>query len=978
MRHHWLHLFLLLFLLSACEFRSNNTAILPTTMPIASLSGADAVTLPVITTTPPLLPTAPATAVPQPTPTYNPAIAAWTVLVYMAADNDLDQAALQDINEMEAAGDSSQVNVIVQLDRAQVASSSADDWQETRRYVIRADDDPAHISSEFTTINEVNMGDAATLSDFLAWGIATYPANRYALILWDHGAGWNGFAFDNDTQITTAVDHLTLPELATAVSQTLAQTSAHHFDVIAFDACLMGQLDVFQAVQPYAGYAVAAAELTPGRGWDYQALFTNLYAEPDMDGAQFAWQMVNDFANYYTQMEPNDFVTMTAVDLAQLPALSHAVEQLAAALLYNPLLAASAVADARSGVESFARAYATAAEQYAAIDLGHFAAILSQRSPDPIVQETAVTLQKALDKAIIAHMQGYGFRHSQGIALYFPRQQSFYMPEYGRVTQLTTWNRFLNSYYDVGLAALPAPEVNLVSSLRDVVSVANPAYLEFEIVGREIDQVQLIGGRYEENGQRRLLEYDNLIPEPAHLPDGSQLYVWRDGLHEDFFVWDTQLTYLYDSFDHGGFVVMWPTAYGSPLFTVPGQFRRAATDGFQPATLVFDHQRGELVRVWAGGYDGRLSGAAEITPQPGDEFQVFEYYLDGSDNTVQQVGGALFFDDDGRLYFDWRPLPDGQYFLGFSASNSAGAHAHAFTDLTVANDGASSGWRAYLDPYLGFQFLHPDDWYTPVYSGTLLYSGSSSGHTALQMTIYPNLPQNVTAQTLKDEALSRFGAVDVLFAEEIAVAGIRGLRTAYGYEAADGRARTGVFFTFIKDKMGFVVDVDGLETEEAGTVTAVATLINSWQFTGAGFGLQPGQWAVFDATAFTVPKPTDFIYQPYNTWQRFSANQNTFVALRAQPATRDVSEALAALVRDAGSGVANFSQQPARQFTLGSTLWQRADFSYTAEGKEIWGFIMVRIVDGQEIVAWAEAPKSTYNELEPRVFLVMIADLTLR
>lgn len=980
MQRHWSLLFLLsLLLLPACEFPQ--TAVdLPTAVPAAALPTSTSIDIdpPAITVTPMQLPTAPATAVPQPTPTFGPDLADWTVLVYMSADNNLELAALQDFNEMEAAGNSERVHVLVQIDRAQGESDADGDWHEARRYVVHADEDTSVITSEFTVdMGEVNMGEAGTLNDFITWGVLTYPANHYALILWDHGAGWNGFAFDNDTNFADTVDHLTLPELETAVSQALAQTHLDKFDLVAFDACLMGQIDVFQTLQPYADYAVGSEELTPGHGWDYQTLLANLYATPDMNGIQLAQQIVDNFTNMYTQVEPDDFVTMTAVDLAKLPPLTNAIEQLAAALLHDPAQAVSAIADARSGTETFARAYAETDDLYAAIDLGHFAAILSQRSPDPVVQETAVTVQQTIAETVVAQMKGNAFKHSQGVAIYFPRLQEFYTPEYGRITHLITWNRFLHSYYDVGLTALPAPEVNLVSSLRDTVSATDPAYLEFEIVGREIDQVQLIGGRYEGEGQRRLLEYDNLIPEPTHLPDGSQLYAWHDGLHEDFFIWDTRVTYLYDSFDNGGFVVMWPTGSNSTLFTVPGQFRQTTSNTYQAANLVFDHSLGELVRVWGGSVNAEAVGTAEIIPQPGDEFQVNEYYLDANDTIVSQPGGSLFFDKNGRLYFDWRPLPDGSYFLGFAATNSTGAQAQTFTDLTVANANLLPGWRTYLDPYLGFQFQYPDDWYTPAYSDTLLYTGSHSGSTNLQITIYPNLSHDVTAQTLKDEALFRFGAVDVLFAEETTIAGIRGLRTAYGYEAADGTLHTGVFVTFVKDKMGFIVDVDGLETEETETVTAVSTLVDSWQFTGAGFGLQPGQWATFNAAAFTIPKPTDFIYQQFNSWQRFSASQDTFVALRTQPATRDVPEVLAALIRDAGNHVTNFDVQTSRQFALGHTLWQRADFSYTAEGKEIWGFIMVRVEDGQEIVAWAEAPKATYNELEPQVFLVMIADMVL-
>jgi len=63
---------------------------------------------------------------------------------------------------------------------------------------------------------------------------------------------------------------------------------------------------------------------------------------------------------------------------------------------------------------------------------------------------------------------------------------------------------------------------------------------------------------------------------------------------------------------------------------------------------------------------------------------------------------------------------------------------------------------------------------------------------------------------------------------------------------------------------------------------------------------------------------------------------------------------------------------------LGGFLWTRVDFSYeTAEAGLIWGFIMARVENDQEIVTWAEAPAAAYNELESDTFLTMIADLVL-
>ncbi|HNQ43698.1 MAG TPA: hypothetical protein PKI59_04680, partial [Candidatus Cloacimonadota bacterium] len=40
----------------------------------------------------------------------------WTVLVYMAADNDLDSYALENINQMESVAQPNGLNLIVQVD----------------------------------------------------------------------------------------------------------------------------------------------------------------------------------------------------------------------------------------------------------------------------------------------------------------------------------------------------------------------------------------------------------------------------------------------------------------------------------------------------------------------------------------------------------------------------------------------------------------------------------------------------------------------------------------------------------------------------------------------------------------------------------------------------------------------------------------------------------------------------------------------
>ena len=106
--------------------------------------------------------------------------AKWTFLVYMAGDNNLDGAALRDIAEMARAGSTKDVNILVQLDRIE------DNL--TRRF--RITQGGGFKKDCIESFGDTNTGDPQILYEFVKWAVDNYPADRYALILWNHGSGW--------------------------------------------------------------------------------------------------------------------------------------------------------------------------------------------------------------------------------------------------------------------------------------------------------------------------------------------------------------------------------------------------------------------------------------------------------------------------------------------------------------------------------------------------------------------------------------------------------------------------------------------------------------------------------------------------------------------------------------------------------------------------------------------------------------------
>ena len=125
-------------------------------------------------------------------------IAEWTFMVYMASDNNLEGAGIEDLNEMETVGSSKELNFIVQVDRAEGYDTSNGDWKGAKRYRMEKDEDTAIVNSpELADMGEINMGDPSTLADFIIWAYDNYPAKRYFLDLWDHGGAFWGICWDD-------------------------------------------------------------------------------------------------------------------------------------------------------------------------------------------------------------------------------------------------------------------------------------------------------------------------------------------------------------------------------------------------------------------------------------------------------------------------------------------------------------------------------------------------------------------------------------------------------------------------------------------------------------------------------------------------------------------------------------------------------------------------------------------------------------
>lgn len=251
----------------------------------------------------------------------------WTIGIYMAADEDIDSAGLKDLEELAQVKSEENFKILVQIDRRRPLFSGSKSWHDTRRYKIQAGkSSPGKkiISKPAAKLGELNTGDPANLTDFIKWIKSNKKTrnNREMLILWGHGHGWKGLCDDIES-----IDTLTAGELYQAL-----HNARLHFDILAFDACLMSNLELLYEVKEYCDFLIAPEEKIPNQGWPYQPILERL--KNSFSTVEVVTLIIDTFRTYYKELGKD--AVLSGFYTGRLDALAHSLDELAGSLLELP------------------------------------------------------------------------------------------------------------------------------------------------------------------------------------------------------------------------------------------------------------------------------------------------------------------------------------------------------------------------------------------------------------------------------------------------------------------------------------------------------------------------------------------------------------------------------------------------------------------------------------------------------------------
>lgn len=248
----------------------------------------------------------------EPEPEPEPEPDKLTLMIYMAADNDLESYSLENLKAMERS-EYEKINVLVLLDRAEGYDQTDDDWTDTRLFEVKHDDsngsylvserlDCAALGLSTRKATELDLANPNVLKKFIEFGKSEYEAEKYALIIWGHGTGWRYAAEqsvvaadDGDEEPVSesrafAIDDKTGTYMSVrALGQAVRNQG---LCVIGFDTCFGGVMESVYELKDCAAYTVGCPGVTPSSGWNYRR-FLEALNEEELSGRSIAEAMKN-------------------------------------------------------------------------------------------------------------------------------------------------------------------------------------------------------------------------------------------------------------------------------------------------------------------------------------------------------------------------------------------------------------------------------------------------------------------------------------------------------------------------------------------------------------------------------------------------------------------------------------------------------------------------------------------------------------
>ena len=373
-----------------------------------------------------------------------------TLLVYMVGSNLENNesslisgySATRDIVEMsKGAPDEKLINVVLAT-----GGSSGAVIKGERTIDFRTPSMQQVIGSEVNEIARLGtktMASPALLSDFIETTVEYFPADKYILIMWNHGYGYDGYGSDT---VFPSKDHageqMSLLQLQSALKNSQG-TPIVKFELIGFDACLMATYEVAEKLAGNANYLVASQENEPSSGWDYKQIIMSLNQNPDPDGKVLGETIISTYLDTLKNLKGNtrfDLIgTLSVLDLQEFDNMRTSFIDFKDYVIKLDTNQIPKLSQALKNGERYGAAPGT---QPGHVDLLHFMNYFGKNFNGEVnkngktwTSEDTNNIIKNIKKVAVSSSSGIGKPNANGMSLFFPQNKILSLKENSNALQ---------------------------------------------------------------------------------------------------------------------------------------------------------------------------------------------------------------------------------------------------------------------------------------------------------------------------------------------------------------------------------------------------------------------------------------------------------------------------------------------------------------------------------------------------------------
>lgn len=351
--------------------------------------------------------------------------AEWTIMYYWAADNDLEKPMMEDLKELMKTGSTKDMELIVLFDRAEGQSRASiggiRNFTTTKWIRVKKDS-----LEELEDWGERDTGDPATLTEFMTKTAERFPANRYQLVMNDHGAAWQPCFFDEGGRGEST---LSMDEIRDSLMTFKRQNQ--RLDILTFDACLMGCVETSFALADVTKYIIASQEEVPLFGYEYTKSMADWAENPKLSTQELALRFARHTNDFFTKnsdegilMEGAD-TTISVVNTAEIAGLRDAIMKMALHFeesgksgdgLKNLKLILSKVG--RFGGDE-------PRSEFGQVDIGNIAQLLKEHPLDRNSSGVADSILEKMKRSVLVTLNGPAHENATGLSLFWPRSNQY-------------------------------------------------------------------------------------------------------------------------------------------------------------------------------------------------------------------------------------------------------------------------------------------------------------------------------------------------------------------------------------------------------------------------------------------------------------------------------------------------------------------------------------------------------------------------